>query len=224
MPAAADVGADARYEAGAGGRQILRVARALRSAPAGIDGAAVHRQRGGGAARPAQVVHDLPVTSGGRAVVSQPLPPLSHTYAPPVTQCLTLRGSARKGAMKRGVGVAGIRRVQEREARGRDLRPGGDRSVAASSRRSVVLHMSLSVYSETTLSPFRGSTMLSPPSPPNGETMSAEPGEDRRHAVVLHAAPDRGAGAMPELGANRCPTRVVVLQRVQRRVQVVPAG
>jgi hypothetical protein len=41
-------------------------------------------------------------------VVSKPLPPLSQTYCPPVTQWLPFLMSARNGAMKRKPGSHGL--------------------------------------------------------------------------------------------------------------------
>src|SRR6266536_1493864 len=107
-------------------------------------------------------------------VVSKPFV-LSQTNSPPATQCVVgAFGSARNGAMKRGLGSHGFGVYVTAEQDGEISRKLGVSPVVRPPL--VVSAMSRPVYSTTARLPSLGSTRVSPPSPPNGETICLAPG------------------------------------------------
>src|SRR5512147_170680 len=110
-------------------------------------------------------------------LVSQPLLWLSHTNWPPAYQCDGFTWSASKGAMNRGFGSHGfgvyVKAPHAGEISRKELEPGSPLERPP----FVVRAMSRPTYSTTARSPFAGSTSVSPPSPPKGETIVDDPGD-----------------------------------------------
>ena len=97
--------------------------------------------------------------------------------------------SARKGAMKRGFGSQGLGVYVNAK---QDGVISTNATVDPSERPPVVVSaMSRSVYSTTTRSPLFGSTSVSPPSPPKGETIVERLG--RRRDSPLSCSPPQMA-------------------------------
>src|SRR5881392_1585127 len=108
-------------------------------------------------------------------VVFQPLPWLSQTNSPPATQWAGFAASGSNGAMKRAFGSHGLGVYVKAKHDGLISRYAGS-PAPVDLPPFVVSAISRSTYSLTAWSPFVWSTMLSPPSPPNGETISVAPG------------------------------------------------
>src|SRR5215471_12660228 len=102
-------------------------------------------------------------------LVFHPLPWLSQTNSPPATQWLMLWMSALNGAMNR---VPGSQCLYWKMGFPQDGEIVEYACVVPLDRPPLVVEaIDRSTYSLTARFPLFGSTMLSPPSPPNGETM-----------------------------------------------------
>ena len=124
-------------------------------------------------------------------VVSQPLFWLSHTNCPPAYQCVGDVASASNGAMKRAPGSHGlgvyVNAKHDGEISRKEFEPGAPLETPP----FVVNAMSRSTYSTTARLPFVWSTSVSPPSPPNGETIVEAPG--RSNDSPLSCSPPHNA-------------------------------